>query len=61
LVTTRATGQPAFACYLPPAQTEIARPYAFFVLALEGERISAIKWLADSSSLAHLGPPRILR
>src|SRR5262249_62391719 len=61
LVPTRANGQPAFACYLPSAQTAIARPYAFFVLTLEGNGISAITWFADSSVFPHLGLPRILR
>jgi RNA polymerase sigma-70 factor (ECF subfamily) len=61
LVTTRANGQPAFGCYLPDAQTEIARPYGLVVLTLEGDRISAITWFADSSVLPHFGLPRILR
>jgi RNA polymerase sigma-70 factor (ECF subfamily) len=61
LVATRANGQPAFACYLPSAQSEIARPYALFVLALEGDRISAITWFADSSVFPWFGLPRILR
>jgi RNA polymerase sigma-70 factor (ECF subfamily) len=61
LVPTRANGQPAFACYLPSVQTDIARPYAFFVLTLEGEGISAITWFADSSVFPHFGLPRILR
>src|SRR5262249_35190931 len=61
LVPTRANGQPAFACYLKSAQTAIARPYAFFVLTLEGNGISAITWFADSSVFPHLGLPRILR
>jgi RNA polymerase sigma-70 factor (ECF subfamily) len=61
LVPTRANGQPAFACYLPSPQTEIARPYALFVLTLEGEQISAITWFADSSVFPSFGLPRILR
>src|SRR5918997_1918465 len=40
LVPTRANGQPAFGCYLPDAQAEIARAYALFVLTLGGDRIS---------------------
>jgi RNA polymerase sigma-70 factor (ECF subfamily) len=60
LVQTRANGQPAFACYLPSAQTDSARPYALFVLALEGDRISAITWFADSSVFLHFGLPRTL-
>ena len=61
LVPTRANGQPAFACYLPSAQTEIARPYAMFVLTLRSDRISAITWFADSSVFPHFGLPRALR
>jgi len=61
LVPTRANGQPAFACYLPSAQTEIARPYALFVLTLEGDSISAITWFADSGAFPHFGLPRVLR
>ncbi len=61
LVATRANSQPAFACYLPGPQTEIARPYALFVLTLEGDRISAITWFADSSVLPQFGLPRTLR
>jgi RNA polymerase sigma-70 factor (TIGR02960 family) len=41
LVPTRANGQAAFACSLD------ARPYATCVLTLEGDRISAITWLAS--------------
>ena len=60
LVATRANGQPAFACYLPPAPDDIARPYALFVLTLEGDRISAITWFADDSVLTRFGlPPRL--
>jgi RNA polymerase sigma-70 factor (TIGR02960 family) len=55
LVPTRANGQPAFACYLPSAETGVARPYALFVLTLEGDRISAITWFADSSVFPHFG------
>jgi len=61
LVPTRANGQPAFACYLPSAQTEIARPYALFVLTLEGDSISAFTWFADSGAFPHFGLPRVLR
>jgi RNA polymerase sigma-70 factor (ECF subfamily) len=61
LVPTRANTQPAFGCYLPSPQTDIARPYALFVLTLERERISAITWFADSSVFPHFGLPRILR
>jgi RNA polymerase sigma-70 factor (ECF subfamily) len=61
LVPTRANGQPAFAVYLPSPQADIARPYAFVVLTLEGDRISAITWFADSSVFPHFGLPRMLR
>jgi RNA polymerase sigma-70 factor (TIGR02960 family) len=61
LVPTRANGQPAFACYFPAPQTEVARPYAMLVLTLEGDRISAITWFGDSSVFPLFGLPRILR
>ena len=60
LVPTRANGQPAFGCYFPCPQTEIARPAAMLVLTLEAERISAITWFGDSSVFPHFGLPRIL-
>ena len=49
LVPTRANTQPAFGCYLPVPETDIARAFALFVLTLEGDRISAITWFADST------------
>jgi hypothetical protein len=61
LVPTGANGQPAFACYLPSPQTDIARPYALFVLTLDGDRVSAITWFADSSVFPQFGLPRTLR
>jgi RNA polymerase sigma-70 factor (TIGR02960 family) len=61
LVPTRGNGQPAFACYLPSAESEIARPHALFVLTLEGDRISAITWFGDSSVFAQFGLPEMLR
>jgi RNA polymerase sigma-70 factor (ECF subfamily) len=61
LVTTRANTQPAFGCYLPIPNTDIARPYALFVLTLDGDRISAITWFADSSVFPLFGLPRTLR
>jgi RNA polymerase sigma-70 factor (TIGR02960 family) len=61
LVPTRANGQPAFGCYFPSPQTEIARPYGLLVLTLEGDQISAMTWFADSSVFPHFGLPRILR
>jgi hypothetical protein len=51
LAPARANGQPAFGCYLH------GRPYAMFVLALEGDRISAITWFADSSAFPRFGLP----
>ena len=38
LVPTRANGQPAFGCYFPDPQTEIAGAYGLLVLTLEGDR-----------------------
>jgi RNA polymerase sigma-70 factor (ECF subfamily) len=61
LVPTRANGQPAFACYLPSAHTDVARPYALCVLTLQDAQISAITWFADSSPFPHFGLPRMLR
>ena len=46
---------------LPSAQGEIARPYAMFVLTLQGDRISAVTWFADSSVFPHFRLPRMLR
>jgi RNA polymerase sigma-70 factor (TIGR02960 family) len=61
LVPTRANAQPAFGCYFPSPQTDVARPAALLVLTLEGERISAITWFGGSSVFPHFGLPRILR
>jgi RNA polymerase sigma-70 factor (TIGR02960 family) len=61
LVPTRANGQPAFGCYFPAPQTEISRPRGLLVLTLEGDRISAITWFADSSVFPQFGLPRTLR
>ena len=61
LVPTRANTQPAFACYLTSAQADVARPYAMFVLTLEGNRISAITWFGDSSVFPRFGLPPMLR
>jgi RNA polymerase sigma-70 factor (ECF subfamily) len=60
LAPTRANGQPAFACYLPSDQTETARPYALFVLTLEGDRIAAITWFGDSGVFPRFALPEIL-
>jgi RNA polymerase sigma-70 factor (ECF subfamily) len=61
LVPTRANGQPAFGCYFPSPQTEIARPRGLLVLTLEADQISAITWFADSSVFPRFGLPRTLR
>jgi RNA polymerase sigma-70 factor (TIGR02960 family) len=61
LVPTRANGQPAFGCYFPSPQTEIARPYGLLVLTLEGDQISTMTWFADSSVFPLFGLPRMLR
>jgi RNA polymerase sigma-70 factor (TIGR02960 family) len=60
LVPTRANTQPAFGCYLPCAQTPIARPYGMIVLTLRGDQISAITWFSDSSVFPHFALPRAL-
>jgi RNA polymerase sigma-70 factor (ECF subfamily) len=61
LVPTRANTQPAFGCYLPVPETDVARAFALFVLTLEHDQISAITWFADSNVFPHFGLPRILR
>jgi RNA polymerase sigma-70 factor (ECF subfamily) len=61
LVPTRANTQPAFGCYFPSPQTEIARPFALLVLTLEADRISAITWFGGAAVFPHFGLPRILR
>jgi RNA polymerase sigma-70 factor (ECF subfamily) len=58
LVATRANGQPAFGCYFPCPQTEIARAYGLLVLTLAGARIAEITFFADSSVFPHFGLPR---
>jgi RNA polymerase sigma-70 factor (ECF subfamily) len=61
LIPTRANTQPAFGGYLAAPDTEVARAFSLFVLTLEGDRIAAITWFADSSILPRFGLPRILR
>jgi RNA polymerase sigma-70 factor (TIGR02960 family) len=61
LVPTRANGQPAFGSYLARARGEVARPFALFVITLDGQRISAITWFADTSVFPQCGLPRMLR
>jgi RNA polymerase sigma-70 factor (TIGR02960 family) len=60
LVPTRANTQPAFGCYLPGAQTPLARPYGLIVLTLRGDHISAISWFFDTSVFPYFGLPRAL-
>ena len=61
LVPVRANTQPAFGCYIPSPQTDVARPYGLFVLSLEGDKISAITRFTDSSVFPLFGLPRVLR
>jgi hypothetical protein len=61
LVPTRANGQPAFGSYLARARGEVARPFSLFVITLEGDRISAITWFAETSGFPQLGLPRLLQ
>jgi RNA polymerase sigma-70 factor (TIGR02960 family) len=58
LVPTRANGQPAFGCYLPCAQTPLARPYGMIVLTLREDQISAVTWFFDTSVFPYFGLPR---
>ena len=60
LVPTRANTQPAFGCYLSGPETDVAQAFSLFVLTLEGDRISAITWFADSSVFPQFGLPRLL-
>ncbi len=61
LVPTRANTQPAFAAYLLDPEAGIGRPYSLFVLALEGDGISAVTWFAGPDALAHFGLPQTLQ
>jgi RNA polymerase sigma-70 factor (ECF subfamily) len=61
VVSTRANGQPAFGCYFPCAQTDIARPYGLIVLTLAGSKVAQISFFAGSSVFPHFGLPRRLR
>ena len=60
LVPTRANTQPAFGCYISVPGTDVAHAHALFVLTLEGGRISAITWFADSSVFPKFGLPSTL-
>jgi RNA polymerase sigma-70 factor (ECF subfamily) len=61
LVPTRANAQPAFGCYLSVSETDVARAFSLLVLTLEGNRISAITWFADTNVFPQFGLPRSLR
>jgi RNA polymerase sigma-70 factor (TIGR02960 family) len=61
LIPTRANGQPAFGCYFPSPDTEIARPFGLLVVTLDGDQISAMTWFADSSVFRLFGLPPTLR
>ena len=61
LVATRANAQPAFGCYLPAPETDVARAFSLFVLTLERDQISAITWFADSTVFPQFGLPRTLQ
>jgi RNA polymerase sigma-70 factor (ECF subfamily) len=58
IIPTRANGQPAFGCYFPSPQTEIARPYGLIVLTLAGDKVAEITFFADSSVFPQFGLPR---
>jgi RNA polymerase sigma-70 factor (ECF subfamily) len=58
VVPTRANGQPAFGCYFPCPQTDIARPYGLLVLTLAGSKVAEITFFADSSVFPRFGLPR---
>jgi RNA polymerase sigma-70 factor (ECF subfamily) len=58
LVPTRANGQPAFGCYFPCPQTDIARAYGLMVLTLAGSNIAEITFFADSGVFPQFGLPR---
>jgi RNA polymerase sigma-70 factor (TIGR02960 family) len=61
LVPTCANTQPAFGCYVPLPETDVARALGLLVLTLDGDQISAITWFADSSVFPQFGLPRTLR
>jgi RNA polymerase sigma-70 factor (TIGR02960 family) len=60
VVPTRANTQPAFGAYLPEPDTDVARAFSVFVLALEGNKISAITWFAGGGAFPRFGLPRML-
>jgi RNA polymerase sigma-70 factor (ECF subfamily) len=60
LVPTRANTQPAFGCYLSVPDSAVARAFSLLILTLEGHRISAITWFANSSMFPRFGLPPTL-
>jgi RNA polymerase sigma-70 factor (ECF subfamily) len=60
MIPTRANGQPAFGCYFPDPGGESARPYGLLVVALAGDRISALTWFTDSGVFGLFGLPGTL-
>jgi RNA polymerase sigma-70 factor (ECF subfamily) len=60
LVPTRANSQPAFAAYLAREPGRVAQPFALFVITLEGQRISAITWFADTGVFGQFGLPVVM-
>jgi RNA polymerase sigma-70 factor (TIGR02960 family) len=61
VVPVRANSQPAFGCYLPDPQADIARPYGIIVLTLAGNAVAGITWFRDTAVFPHFGLPRTLR
>jgi RNA polymerase sigma-70 factor (ECF subfamily) len=61
LVATRANTQPAFGCYLPLPETDVANAFSLFVLTLEGDQISAVTWFAGSGVFPQFGLGQVLR
>ncbi|MGO8959933.1 MAG: sigma-70 family RNA polymerase sigma factor [Streptosporangiaceae bacterium] len=59
LVPARANGQPAFGVYLRDPVTDVSHAFGLFVIALAGDKVSAITRF-DNAALARLGLPRTL-
>jgi RNA polymerase sigma-70 factor (TIGR02960 family) len=57
LVPTRANTQPAFGCYRPMPETDVAHAVALLVLTLQRDQICAVTWFADSNLLPQFGLP----
>jgi RNA polymerase sigma-70 factor (TIGR02960 family) len=57
LVSTRANGQPAFACYLDEPDAPVAQPAGLFVLTVTGAKISGVTRFLHGEVLAHFGLP----